>query len=211
MANEAINTYLVGFSSRATNPDFLEEMIEVRKKEARKNLIGTLIYLAFLIAAVVILAAAYIVPEMSVAHAWATGFSVAAIPVFGILFIIKVVLGAFDKVKVDGNDSWDGVVVQREQWTATSTDDRGRTTEYENYRITIEKDGGGQRTLEGGPARVIMPLVAEGDKVRYHTGFPYPVELYDKSKHGMNVCVFCGARNSASNNTCEKCGKLMLI
>ena len=45
----------------------------------------------------------------------------------------------------------------------------------------------------------------------YLVGFPYPVGLYDKSKHGMNVCVFCGARNSASNNTCEKCGKLMLI
>lgn len=69
MENETINTYLVGFSSRATNPDFLEEMIEARKKEARKNLIETLIYLAFLIAAVVILAAAYIAEEMSVALA----------------------------------------------------------------------------------------------------------------------------------------------
>lgn len=104
-----------------------------------------------------------------------------------------------------------GTGKDRQQWTTTDTDDHGHTTEHENYRITIEKDSGGYREIEGGKARVIMPLVAEGDKVRYHTGFPYPVELYDKSKHGMNVCVFCGARNKATNNTCDKCGKLMLI
>ena len=97
----------------------------------------------------------------------------------------------------------------RQQWESKTTDEYGYDSKKDTFRITLETDEGKKIKITDNQARMVLPYVSDGDKVRYHKGFTYPIELFDKSKG--NICVFCGAHNDAKNRNCEKCQKPMLI
>lgn len=211
MDNEYLN--LTGFSHRAQNPEFREEIRGSRQKSVKRYLIATLISLGLTLISILII---WIFDHgvETTTMAFASIIAICAIPVFLIATVVLGIITVAKQVsdtKNLGKDCWDGKVLEKKHWVTTSTDDDGTTREHDNYLITIEKQDGKQFKVKGNQARAFLPYVEAGDRVRYHPGFPYPLELFDKSQHLSNVCVFCGARNDARKITCEKCGKPMLI
>ena len=213
MENENIS--LTGYSYKANNPEFRELVKETQKRFTKKNLIWMIVFLGFTIAAglTIYISNKYLdVNADSTAAAISVVVSFASIPIFGILFVIngiKTVLSASTSSKIPKMGSLDCVVTERKQWESRSTDEHGYETKKDNCSITLRSNEGKKFKVTGHQARVVLPYVDEGDKVRSHMGFTYPLELFDKSKG--NICVFCGARNDVKNNTCEKCQKPMLI
>lgn len=213
MENEFQNTMLQGFSHRAQSEEFRELIKDKQKKNTKKNLIVTLVFLGLLILTFIPIIIFDNGAETE-AMAWITVLCIAAIPIFGIttlVMAIATIAAHISNLKKLQKDSWDGIVLEKKYWVTTTTDEDGTTHEHDNYRIIIEKPDGKKFKMRGNEAKAFLPYVEHGDRVRCHPGFRFPLELFDKSKHYSNICVFCGERNDARNNTCTKCGKPMLI
>ena len=213
MENEYANVNLTGFSYRPQNPEFREEIKEKQKSNNKKSIIITLVFLGLFIASLLAMIISIKFLD-STAAAWVVVAAFAGLPIFGIITLIMgivTIVTSISNSKGLVKDSWDGVVLEKKHWVTTSTDDDGYTTEHDNYLITIQPNEGKKFKMRGMQAKAFLPYVESGDRVRYHPGFPFPMEIYDKSRHLSNVCVFCGARNDARRDTCEKCGKPMLI
>lgn len=206
----------MGFSDKAKDPEFRNEIRRIRQKKTRDT-VKLCIHLAFLIiaAGVVMFFASGGTDNLSesaaTAFTLATVAAFAALPVFLLLSIIRLVrvIGDARILNSLNKESIDGVIASRQEWDTTRTDEHGYTYTGKNQRLVIITDEG--KKIEIVKAGAYIPYVREGDKVRYHPGFPYPLEIYDKRESGKNICVFCGKANDAQRQTCDKCQKPMLI
>lgn len=206
------DVFYTGYSSRARNPEFLEVVRKVRKKDFKKSLIKMIVYAAILIAALAVLAAAKVTEEMSEALAWATVVAFAATPVFGVITIVRIfiTIGTHGKIKSVDKEGCECTVESRQEWETTGHDSNTDSeVVYTNNRLVLRKNDGTAQKYKNDRASCFVSFLKDGDKVFYHPGFPYPLEMYDKSRG--NICVFCGKINDAGKRTCEKCEKPMLI
>lgn len=92
-----------------------------------------------------------------------------------------------------------------------------RADYYTEYGITIIQTTTGkkQEIKEdlGGlnlPGPRVWDMLQVGDRVRYHTKFAFPYELYDKSRLSYLYCACCGAKNQIQEDRCKKCGAPLL-
>lgn len=213
MKNSSINS--MSYSNRAQSPEFCGLFKQKQQKVTVKNLIWTVVFLVLTIVGVAAISALNGYLDTNVdSSAAAIGIVVAfaAIPVFGIIFLvncIKTVFSAVQANKIPKMGSVDCVVSEKKQWDSRTTDEHGYEAKRDNYSITLESNEGKKFKVTGHQAMVVLPYVNEGDKVRYHSGFTYPIELFDKTKG--NICVFCGTHNDTQNDICKKCNKPMLI
>ncbi len=102
-----------------------------------------------------------------------------------------------------------GTIISADQYEDQRTNVDGEVLREDVCAIKLQLDSGREIKLEGSKAKAYYPYVKQNDKVRYHPGLPYPLELYDKS--GVNICVFCGTANEPAADKCKKCNKPMLI
>ncbi|MBO4897345.1 MAG: hypothetical protein J5590_03510 [Clostridia bacterium] len=201
MANEFDNTK--GFSRLPQNPEFIDDM----KKYLRKTLKYAMISVPIIYIVVLIITA--------IVSAKKDGLDMRTfIPVAIVLLAIFVIIGIcvcisslrnIGKLKLD---SVDGTVIKKKKWSTYEREGRTRKTKY---LITIETEDGKKVKVKDAKAAAVFEHVEEGEKVRFHPGYPFPVELFDKSRNGVNVCAFCGAANDLNAKTCTRCKNLMLI
>ena len=209
------NIGLIGYSHRAQSPEFRGLFKEKQQKVTIKSLRWAVVFFVLTLAAIltIVYSNNYIDTHTDAeGAAWVIIGAFMSMLVVGVLFIINGIITALSAAiaaKIPKMSSVDCVVTERKQWVTTSSDDRGHETKDNNYRITLETGEGKKIKISGNQAMVVLPYVKDGDKVRYHKGFTYPVELFDKSQ--TNICVFCGECNNPKNNTCDKCQKPMPV
>lgn len=200
---ENMNTSLNGFSKRAANPEFREEMQKALKKNFRNIVIGAgCVFLAVFLILLIMVAVKYI--NMGVC----IGTSAVIL-----LICIGIVVGCFIALLKDINDlkkdSMEGVILKKSKTRVHRT---GKSyTARTKYKVIIKTDDGKKIKLGGTKARTFYFACEEGDRVCYHPGFLYPVEFYNKADKNKNICVFCGAESEANAAVCPVCGKQMLV
>lgn len=197
MDNNRVN----GYSKRAFDADFREDM----KKQVNKNfksLIKTMVIIY--IAIVLIMAVVCIVKKAE--FGIVLGAAAAILVIMLLIFIYRFIKHIGNKSKFD-KGYVEGVVEKNTKFTR----DREGKTSKDEYLIVIRTNDGKKVKVKDDAARPFYPYIEKGDKVRYHYGFVCPIEMYDKSRSNINVCVFCGKANAVSADTCEGCGKPMLI
>ena len=189
------------FSDRAESFEFREEM----RKQVSKNF--KYILLALPCVFIFVLAVTLIVCKIN-GYEYSIAFATDAF----VLVVLLVIL-AVNFVKYKKNTgrlktrSLEGMVIKKEKYV---TDIEGKKTRTK-YKIVIQLSDGSKQKLKNEKARPYYSLVEKGDKVCYHPGFVYPIELFDKSKFNKNICVFCGKENDANADVCSICKKQMLI
>ncbi len=100
-----------------------------------------------------------------------------------------------------GSPAVDCLVLENKKFREYTAKERRRT----RYRIVVEGENGKKWKLKDHKALAYHCLLEAGDRLRYHPGFAFPLEIYDKSRHGVLVCVFCGHGNSILDRSCARC------
>lgn len=190
-----------GYSARAQQDDFRQLM----RKQLGKNFKYTLIALPIVFALIVLITAVVCKrngTELSVA------FAADAVALVIMLVILVVQFIKYQKNLKDlSKDSLDGEIRKTERFDS-ETNGKSRKT---HYRIIFQSEDGKKIKLKDSKAAVYYYNVEKGDRVRYHPGFVYPLELFDKAKHDSNICVFCGKKNDINEDRCQICKNPMLI
>lgn len=195
------NNRLNGYSNRAFDTFFREDM----KKQVNKNfktLIKTMVIIYIMIVLIMAIVCAVTKTEFGIV----LGAAAAILVIMLLIFIYQFIKYIGNKSKFD-KGYLEGVVEKNTKYTR----DREGKTSKDEYLIVIRTNDGKKVKVKDDAARPFYPHIEKGDKVRYHYGFVYPIEMFDKSRSNINVCVFCGKANAISADTCEGCGKPMLI
>ena len=179
MENDFESTSLEGFSSRARREDFIDAM----RRQIKKNFKYAIISIPIILIVIIVIAAVFAAKQENKGN---TLFLTAA---FLCLVFIGIAIGTLvSLIKNLGRlkkDSIDGVVLKTRKWETVS--DEKHTSRTKCY-IIIKSDEGKKIKIKDRSALTFYPYVGEGDRVRYHPGFPFPIELYDKTRG--NICVF---------------------
>lgn len=192
-----------GFSRLPQNPEFIEDM----KKYLRRTLKYAMISVPVIYIVVLIITAILTKTK--------DGLDMKTfIPVAIVLLVIFLIIGIcvcisslinIGKLKQEGID---GTVTKKKKWRTYAREGRTKRTKY---LVLIETEEGKKIKVKDAKAAAVFEHIEEGDKVRFHPGYPFPVELYDKSRNGVNICAFCGMANDLNTKTCPRCKNLMLI
>ncbi|HAL62991.1 MAG TPA: hypothetical protein DCO93_00945 [Clostridiales bacterium] len=200
MENEFEGTSLKGFSRRAQNEDFIDAMRSQIKKNFKYAIISIPIIFIVIIAIVAVISAKQ-------GDKGNTLFLTAA---FLFLVFVGIATGTFvSLIKNLGRlkkDSIDGVILKTRKWETVSDE---KHTSHTKCYIIIKSDEGKKIKIKDKSALTFYPHVSEGDRVRFHPGYTFPIELYDKSKG--NICVFCGNVTNTEADKCSRCKNPMLI
>ena len=189
------------YSDRAFDASFREEM----KKQVNKNF-KTLIKTMAIIYILIVLIMSVVCLVKKAEPVTVIGSAAVILVIMLLIFIYNLIRYSGNKSKFDKGYA-DGTVEKNLKF---SRDRDGKTNKPE-YLIVIRTDDGKKIKVKGDAARPFYPHIENGDRVRYHYGFVCPVEMFDKSRENVNICVFCGKENAVSADTCEGCGKPMLI
>lgn len=192
---------LVGYSGRSHRSDILEAMKKTQMKNFKVACITALILLP------VLFLLAFIVGKIK---GYGMGVGIVATLVVAVILLMIIVATGVNTLRDIGRlnqEPVEGKVAKNIKYTAKDHKGRRRRTKH---KIVLETDDGKKIKVKNRKAMPYHQLLEVGDRVRYHPGFIYPIELYDKSKAGKNVCVFCGNTNSAGADTCSSCGELTL-
>ena len=197
MSQEPVNQF--GFSARAQNEDFRQLM----RKQVSKNFRYILISLPIVFVFVTVIA---VIVCKTGGYDWSIALGTDALVIVIMLVILAVNFWKYRKsLKNLNKDSIDGVIHKTSRYVS-DTDGKVRKT---HYRIVFQSEDGKKIKLKDSKASVYYYNVEKGDRVRYHPGFVYPLELFDKQD--ANICVFCGKKNDADKDQCQICKKPMLI
>ncbi len=197
MDNNILNRY----SDRAFDTFFREDM----KKQVNKNFKALIKAMVILYIAIVLI--------MSVVCVIKKAEPGIVLGASAVILVIMLLICIYQLIKYIGNKSKfdkgcvDGIVEKNKKFTHNR---EGKTSKNE-YLIVIRTNDGKKVKVKNDAAKPFYPYLKKGDKVRYHYGFVCPIEMFDKSRSNINVCVFCGKENAVSADTCEACGKPMLI
>ena len=192
-----------GYSRLPQNPEFIDDMKKYLGKTAKYALISApVIYALILIITAVVTSVK--------GNFEANEFFLLAIVLFAVFAFIAlcVVISYFRNISKLKCESVDGTVVKSKKWTVES---QKKSTSRTRYLIVIKTDDGKKIKVKDSKAMAVYPHIAEGDKVRFHPGYPFPVEVYDKSRNGVNICAFCGMANDLSAKNCTRCKNMMLL
>lgn len=191
---------LNGFSHRAQSEDFIDAMQRQIKKNFKYAIISIPIIFLVIIAIVSVLA----IKQGDKGNA--------IFPTAAFLFLVFVGIAIGTLVSLIKNlgrlkkDSIDGVILKTRKWETFSNEEH---TSHTKCYIIIKSDEGKKIKIKDRSALTFYPHVSEGDRVRFHPGYPFPIELYDKSKG--NICVFCGNVTNSAEDKCQRCKNPMLI
>ena len=201
MENEGNN--LQGFSNLPEKSEFKNDM----KRFIRKNFKFALVTIPIIYILAVNITA--IVTGVRDEVDWRIVFPVAKylISFFLGLAIIVLILLFFNLMKIK-RDGVDGKVLTKKEQGAPSGDTK---SSKKKRLVVIQTDSGKKISIKGKKAVAVYDYISEGDKVRFHPGYPFPIEIYDKTKKGKNICVFCGTENDLAAKKCRHCDNLMLI
>ncbi|MDO5099995.1 MAG: hypothetical protein Q4D52_00275 [Eubacteriales bacterium] len=129
--------------------------------------------------------------------------------VVAILFLIILLVTAVKTVRSIGQlkkESSDCHLIKKKKYTADDNNGTSRT----QYLLVLETDEGRRIRVKNQKAKPYFSLLETGDRLRYHPGFVYPIEVYDRAKAGANVCVFCGYKNTVEESSCSRCHSRLL-
>ncbi len=188
-----------GFSGKSVNEEFRALM----KKQVNKNFKYLMIALPLVFVFVAVVSA--VVCKINDTN---IGVSVAADVIALIIILVIFIVNIIKYFKNLGKlktGSIDGTVTKLDMTAA----DLNSTRKRAYYKIVIGTEDGKKITVKNDKAAPFYRHLKKGDRVRYHPGFVFPIELYDKSE--VNVCVFCGKENDASVTECRVCKNPMLI
>ena len=201
MENEFLRTK--GFSGIAQDEEFREEV----KRAVIKNYKYT-----FLVAPILFIIVG-VVAEFLNSRSGKASNGMAAV-VVAVIFVIVMICTVISFIKTLGQlkkPYADGIITKNKKWETYSVDKDGNSRSKRNYLIEIQTEHGKKIKIKDHRALAYHGCLTVGDKVRYHPGFPYPIEMFDKSRDNVNICVFCSTRNPITAGTCTKCKKRMLI
>lgn len=187
---------LVGYSKRANDPEIIAALKKNRKAgRAFMLFIVPLPILGFVIYALVS-------GKMEIGSAVLYG---------GIISLVILLFSIFSSIRQKTEKTYDGVVTKKETHRRYRHNGDGNNTEYTEY-ITYVKtaDGKTKKIVEASGLKLAYDYLNEGDKFRYHPGFAFPYELYNKSNAPCIYCVVCQHKNPVGADRCEKCGKPLL-
>ena len=196
------NTERKGFSSRAENEEFRDLMRGQINKNFRYLMISLPLVFLFIVAITFI-----ICKVKNEKPSVAIGGDAVALVIILIIFVVKFIKYLKDLGKLNKGGSVDGTVIKNQKSVTHSDDKPDRRT----YLIVIETDAGTKIKVKNDKAMPYYSHLNKGDRVRYHYGFVYPIELYDKSVDSVSICPFCGKPNSTSTDKCQSCGKPLLV
>lgn len=186
-----------GFSDRVNHPEILAVV--------RKNRKSAGLFSFFLIPLPLIGFAAYSLfsGEMELSEALKYGGIVSAV------FLVFVLYG---RIKERAKNSYEATVIDKQTRHAYRHKNSEESSYYTEYVTVVRTTDGKKKKIverEGSqlPAWEYLQI---GDRFRYHPQFPFPYELYDKSKAPYLVCVGCAAHNPAEADCCQKCGLPLL-
>lgn len=192
-----------GYSRLPQNPEFADDM----KKYLRKNLKYAMIGVPIIYIVVLIITA--------IVSAKKDGLDMKSfIPIALVLLIIFIFIGicvfisSLRNVSKLKEDSIDGTVIKKKRWETYANEGKTSRTKY---LVVLETEDGKKIKVKDAKASAVFSHIEEGDKVRYHPGYPFPIEMFDKSRNGVNVCVFCGMANDLNTKTCTRCKNIMLL
>ena len=192
-----------GFSRLPQNPEFIDDMKEYLRRTLKYAMISVpIIYIIVLIITAIVMKTK-------------DGLDMKTfMPVALVLLVIFIIIGicvcisSLRNVGKLKRESVDGTVIKKKKWRTYEREGRTAKTKY---LVTIETDDGKKIKVKDAKAAAVFEHVEEGDKVRFHPGYPFSVELFDKSRNGVNICVFCGMANDLNTKTCPRCKNMMLI
>lgn len=190
-----------GFSYRSEDEDFAGRMRSQIKKNFKYAILSApVIYVILLI----------IVGMISRGKGFKAGeFVLLAAVLFVVFFFIALgmTVSLFKDLSKLKKGYTDGIVIKKSKYRTIHDENTPSKTKY---TVVIETDDGKKIKVKDRKAMAVYPHIEKGDKVRFHFGYPFPIELYDKTRTGKNICVFCGAENDAGNDTCKRCKNPML-
>lgn len=190
-----------GYSNRAFDQSFREDM----KKQVNKNF-GTLVKTMVIIYIMIVLIMSVVCIVTKNEFGIVLGASAVVLVIMLLIFFYQLFKFIGNKSKFDKGYA-EGVVEKNMKYTR----DREGKTSKDEYLIVIRTNDGKKIKIKGDAARPFYPHLDKGDKVRCHYGFVCPIEIFEKSKPNVNICVFCGQANAVSADTCQSCKKPMLI
>ena len=200
MENGFENASLKGFSHRAQSEDFIDAM----RRQIKKNFKYAIISAPIIFLVIIAIVAALAIKQGDKGNTFFPTVAFLLLVFTGIA--IGVVVSFVKNLGRLKKDSIDGVILKTRKWETVSNENR---TSHTKCYIIFQSDEGKKIKIKDRSALAFYPHVSEGDRVRFHPGYPFPIELYDKSKG--NICVFCGNVTDAAADECQRCKNPMLI
>ncbi len=186
-----------GFSDRVNDPRILAA--------SKKNRKAAGVFSFFLIFLPLIGFVAYSVfsDNMEIGRAVKYGGAISAV------FLLFTLIS---RIRESAKKSYEATVIDKQTRHAYRHKNSEESSYYTEYVTVVRTTDGKKKKIverEGSqlPAWEYLQI---GDRFRYHPQFPFPYELYDKSKAPYLVCVGCAAHNPAEADCCRKCGLPLL-
>ena len=128
-----------------------------------------------------------------------------------IVSAIFLIFAIFSLIKGKAEKGYEATVVdkQKRRVRQGDSDDGYWMTEY---TLVVRTTEGKQKKIvenERVPVRA-WDYLEVGDVFRYHPGFAFPYERYDKSRVQYLYCVGCQAKNPVTADRCGRCGLPLL-
>ena len=202
MDSEYSNTSFAKFSETANDPDFLNAMRKYLKKTFKYAIISIPVIFVVIIAIVALL------ERKNSGGAGTVALTAVVLAVIFACIAVGMLISLLKNLKKLGKGSVDGTVLKTSKWRSV-----GNEKKSGKYKCTINisADNGKKYKLKDRYALAYYNHLAVGDKVRYHFGYPFPLEIYDKANKNINICVFCGKGNAPTDKECSVCKNPMLI
>lgn len=186
-----------GFSDRENDPEILAYVAKSRSIGKKAGFVVALLPLiGFVIYAAV-------TGEMEIGQAAVYGAIISAV-----FLVVQLIAARRERAE----NNYDGVVTDK-KWQYRNRNKSGENNSQETEYIVYVRtsDGKKKKIIEHDGGRVIAyHLLNVGDRFRYHANFPFPYELYDKTKGPGIYCVGCDTLNPIENDRCKRCNLPLL-
>jgi hypothetical protein len=113
-------------------------------------------------------------------------------------------IAALQTWKRNLDQTWDGVVIDKQIYHKSERLQNGNTASYHEYVLKIKKDSGGIKKEKWVDAPALFNYFSVGDRLRHHHGFAY-YEKYDKSIDLQILCIACNTFNEIELDACCRC------
>ncbi|MCR5624996.1 MAG: zinc ribbon domain-containing protein [Lachnospiraceae bacterium] len=129
-----------------------------------------------------------------------------------IVSVVFLIITIISSLKMRVQRPYEGVVIDKKienRYVHNNSDKTYMETEYIMY---VRTDTGAKKKIVEREGSLILAFnyLNIGDRFKYHPGFAFPYELYDKSRAKFIYCVVCGKKNSFNDDRCIKCNVPLL-
>ena len=119
-----------------------------------------------------------------------------------VVSVLMFILSRFSKKNPNGNERWEGTVVDKEKKDVYV---RGKDSREKKVLIHVKRTDGKKETIQDSTLEIAYNYFHVGDYIRYVPGFNFPYEKKNKSQDGYTICMFCSRQVDLSEEYCPRC------